>query len=149
MRVDAIYCVSRTSVTAYGDPGPGWIFAQPAVHRGAVPVMVNPLAFPILKPGYHAFAVVGNVPYTGGTELKRDLSSWNAMDVASIGNMNFADYWSWILTPFGSVLFFLITFINQEAHKIFYLHLVLTRKPNNRPPTREVYLCFLLTVNAL
>jgi hypothetical protein len=29
------------------------------------------------------------------------------MDVASIGNMNFADYWSWILTPFGPVLFFL------------------------------------------
>ncbi len=69
--------------------------------------LVNPLASPPLKPGYHAFAVIGNVPYTGGTELKSDLSSWNAMDVASIGNMSFADYWTWVPTPFGLVIFFL------------------------------------------
>lgn len=42
-----------------------------------------------------------------------------------------------------------IIFINQEAHQIFYLHLVLTRKPNNRSLTREVDLCFILTVSTL
>lgn len=64
----------------------------------------NPAAFippPYPQFKYHAFAQI-QVKYTGGTELKNNFQSWNAMDVASIGNMSFADRWFWVVTPWAS-----------------------------------------------